>query len=341
MEPEELQNRLVSFPRLRLANYPTPLEKLVNLSKDEGYQIFVKRDDTIGPGLGGNKTRKLEYLLADAQIKGARKLVTFGGLQSNHTRITTAAGRALGMQVDLFFFERRPKQLSGNLFLSHLMGATLHFIPLGSGAGGLSLESVIRLVHWVAWLRVGAHYYIPVGGHTWLGCLGYVNAAIEIDRQAREIGIDDAQIVLAAGSGGTLAGLMAGFELIGSQLRLLGIDVGKLWKGFPNSIARLASEICSKLGEQHVFTSQQAPLIEAKYVGEKYGAPSREGLSALRHVAQREGLLLDPVYTAKAFAGLLDQCRTHKLNPNKAVIFLHTGGIPAVFNHNAVQLITG
>lgn len=335
---------MTSISRIALAEYPTPLEPLPRLSAELRRPIFVKRDDLIGPGLGGNKTRKLEYLLAEAQVRGEHRVVTFGGLQSNHARLTVAAANRLGMETHLFYFEQRPKQLTGNLLLNQILGAKMHFIPLGN-SGGMSLESTIRLVRWVARLWVGRHYFIPVGGHSVTGCLGYADAALEIDQQARDLGIGNACLVLAAGSGGTLAGLMAGLALAGSQVRPLGVDVGKLWKGFPASIAHLAGRICACLGQPRSFTAQQVPLVEELYAGVRYGVPSAAGNAALRRLARLEGLLLDPVYTAKAFAGLLDLAEQGKigpytLQPDQPLIFLHTGGMPALFAFDEGLLLT-
>ena len=328
----DLRRRLVRFPRLPLAVYPTPLTFLPRLSDEMGRPVYIKRDDDIGPGLGGNKTRKLEYLLADAQQSEARKVVTFGGLQSNHARITTAAATKLGMEPHLFYFERRPSHMQGNLLINDLLGARMHFLPIGAGGdGGMTLETTIRLVRLLARLRLGSHYFIPVGGHSWLGCLGYVDAAIEIHEQAEALGITDARLVTAAGTGGTLAGLWAGLALLDSPVRPLGIDVGKLWKGFPVSIAGLAKEISGQLGESKSFSAEDVPLVEASYVGDRYGVPSTAGQSALGRLARTEGILLDPVYTAKAFAGMLDLAQRGELGKDEPLIFLHTGGVPALF----------
>lgn len=332
MKPADLSARLDAYPRVRLAAYPTPLEPLPRLSRELGLPLFIKRDDGIGPALGGNKTRKLEYLLADALRRGHGKVATFGGLQSNHARLTAAAARRCGLEPHLFYFERRPASLTGNLLLNQVLGARMHFVPIGAGGdGGMTLERAIRLAGLVARLRLGRHYFIPVGGHGWLGCLGYAAAAVELDEQARAAGVGDARLVMAAGSGGTLAGLLAGLALIGSALRPLGIDVGKLWRGFPSSIAALAAALCTRLGEPHPFTAGQVPLVEGTYVGERYGAPSAAGKEAIRHLAQAEGILLDPVYTGKAFAGLLDLIETGVIQPDEPAIFLHTGGLPALF----------
>jgi D-cysteine desulfhydrase family pyridoxal phosphate-dependent enzyme len=315
-----------------LAEYPTPLEYLPRLSAGIRREIYIKRDDGIGPGLGGNKTRKLEYLLADARQRKTCKIVTFGGLQSNHCRITAAATCKLGMESHLFYFEPRPDHFPGNLLINQIAGVQMHFLPLGSAeVGGMTLETTIRLVKLIAWILVGRHYFIPVGGHNWLGCLGYVRAAIEIHQQAYDLGIENAWLVTAAGAGGTLAGLLAGFGLIQSPLRLLGIDVGKLWKGFPTSIARLATEICHRLGYSQEFLEQAIPLIESTYAAPKYGLPSRDCLKAIRKLAGLEGILLDPVYTGKAFAGMLDLLESGTFGTDEPIIFLHTGGLPTLF----------
>src|SRR5688572_622227 len=222
-----------------------------------------------------------------------RKVVTFGGLQSNHARITAAAACKLGLEPHLFYFETRPKQFTGNLSLNQLMGAHMYFIPLGAGGdGSMTLEATNRLVRLLVWLRLGRHYFIPVGGYSWRGCLGYVRAAVEIESQARALGIENAQLVLAAGTGGTLAGLLAGLTLMNSSLSLLGIDVGKLWKGFPASLARLAGEICRRLGTKRVFKPAEIPLLEGTYALPKYGIPSQACQDAILRLARAEGILL-------------------------------------------------
>jgi len=217
----------------------------------------------------------------------------------------------------------------------------MHFIPLGGHGGGMSLESTIRFARLVAWMRVGPHYFIPVGGHSWLGCLGYVRAAVELAEQAQALGLERAQVVMAAGTGGTLAGVWAGLRLLGSPLRPLGLDVGQLFKGFAQSVARLASELCERLGAPQTFLPDEAPLIEATYAAPRYGAPSPGGRAALERLARTEGILLDPVYTAKAFAGLLDLLGSGALGDDEPVIFLHTGGVPALFAFEADELGPG
>ena len=339
MDRKQLLDSLDAFPRILLTGYPTPLELLPRLSKELDRRIYIKFDDKIGPGLGGNKTRKLEYLLADALRLGKKKIATFGGLQSNHVRITSAAARKFGLEPHLFFFERCPQSMVGNLIINHLLNAHMHFIPFGSGGStGMTIETTTRLVHLIAWAMIGSHYFIPVGGHNWLGCLGYVRAAIEMLDQSIDMGIEDAYVFVAAGSGGTLAGLMAGMYISESKHELIGVDVGKLWKGFPKSIAKLTREICAHLDQSIHFLPSAVPLIENTYVGEKYGKPSESGNAAIRLLARSEGILLDPVYTAKAFSGLIDLVKQGKLDKHRPIIFIHTGGIPALFAFSGPSL---
>jgi D-cysteine desulfhydrase len=290
----------------------------------------MKRDDQIGPALGGNKARKLEYLLADAQRSGMHRVVTFGGLQSNHARMTAAAARIHGLEPHVFYFERRPARMTGNLQLVALLGAKCYFIPFG-GSGGMTLEQSNRLVHLLARMFVGKHYFIPVGGHNWLGCLGYVRCAHELAAQTRTLGLSEARIICAAGTGGTLAGLMAGLALAAPQLTPLGIDVGKLWKAFPASIAQVANQICQHIAIPKQFAASDVPLIENHYVGEGYAIPSRAGTMAIARLAHMEGIVLDPIYTGKAFAAMLDLAERGELGRETPLIFLHTGGSPGMF----------
>ncbi|HXF70600.1 MAG TPA: pyridoxal-phosphate dependent enzyme [Thermoflexus sp.] len=331
MDAEALARRLEEIPRVRLVHEPTPLEFLPRLSAAIGRPVYLKRDDAIGPAMGGNKARKLEYLLADALRRGHRRVVTYGGLQSNHARITAAAARRLGLEPHLFYFAPRPPRLTGNLLLNELLEAHMHFLPFGGNARPRSITWTDVLVRLLAWLWVGPHYFIPVGGRSVLGGLGYVRAALELHQQAQAEGLGSAWVVVAVGTGGTLAGLWAGLTLLQSPLRLLGIDVGALWKNFPKTIARLAERICARLGEPHRFSPTEVPLIERTYVGSGYGVPSPQGNEALRRLARTEGILLDPIYTAKAFAGMLDRIEKGQMGEREPVIFLHTGGLPALF----------
>ncbi len=336
MSPEDLEQRLAKFPRLNYATYPTPLERCHNLkTARNGPELWIKRDDGIGPAFGGNKGRKLEYLIAEILVQGKGKVVTYGGLQSNHARMTAAACANLDLQAHLVYFHGRPSNLDGNLLVDHLCGAKLHFIPFGGGSNGsMTIETTNRLVRLVSITLAGTGaYFMPVGGHNITGCLGYVTAACELHKQIIEKGLQPKKvtIVTAAGTGSTLVGLIAGFKLMESPIKVLGIDVGKLWRAFPVSLARLASRICSTLDQSVDFQPENIPLIEGEYAGSHYGAITNQSMVAIRKLATSEGVLLDPVYTGKAFAGLLDLCVRGFFRSEDQVIFLHTGGAPGLW----------
>ena len=332
MQPLGLLDALERVPRRILGTYPTPLVHLENLSRELGRAVYVKRDDALGPVCGGNKTRKLEYLLADAIEAGATKIVTVGGLQSNHARLTAAAARMLGLEPHLLLFGSRPKRAVGNLLLDQLVGAELHFIPPGPiASGACTFEELDAYVRKEASKRVGNHYHVPLGGSNGLGSVGFVRAALEIEEQAKSAGVEDAWIVVATGSGGTLAGLLAGLRLIGSSLRLIGIDVASIWKSYPELVARIANDALELLGLPSSVEPADVSLIERTYVGRGYAVPTSNGTAAIRRLARSEGLLLDPTYTGKAFAGLLDLHASGHFGDEEPVIFWHTGGLPGLF----------
>jgi 1-aminocyclopropane-1-carboxylate deaminase/D-cysteine desulfhydrase-like pyridoxal-dependent ACC family enzyme len=241
----------------------------------------------------------------------------------------------MGLEAHLFYFEKRPPELRGNLLLCNLFGARMHFIPLGTGSdGNMRIETTDFLVRALSllWPGPGA-YFIPVGGHNVTGCLGYVEAALEINEQITAAGLSHEKVtlVIPCGTGGTLAGLMAGFRLLDSPVRLLGIDVGRLWKGFPASVASLSSKLCQALGQPVSFSAFDVPLIEFIYAGAGYAVYSDPVGAAIRSLAQSEGILLDPVYTGKAFAGMLDLAAKGHFAADSHLIFLHTGGLPGLW----------
>lgn len=335
----ELRRLLEAIPRLPYIRQPTPLQSSPNLTKQlNGLQAWIKRDDQIGPGLGGNKGRPLAYIMADVLDSGKKKVVTYGGLQSNHARMTAACCAQLGLDAHLFYFERRPPELSGNLLLCELFGGRMHFIPLGAGGnGGMRLETAIFLVKSLSlfWPGPGA-YFIPGGGHNVKGCLGYVEAAVEIDDQIKEVGLapEKVTIVVPCGTGGTLAGLMAGFRLLASPVRLIGIDIGRLWKGFDSSIANLSAKVCQHLGHPVTFPAEDVPLVKINYAGPGYAVFTEAVGEGIRSLAHNEGILLDPVYTGKAFAGMLDLSAKGYFPAGSHVVFLHTGGLPGLWAYS-------
>lgn len=338
VDPERLVDRLSVFPRAGLAHLPTPLQEMTNLTRTlKGPRLLVKRDDNMGLGVGGNKVRKLDFLMGEALRQGVQRVVTFGRLQSNHLRQTASAARKLGLEPVLVIFDAEPSMCRGNVLLGRLMDAEMHFFPrLAGSTGQRSIETQIRLMNLLArgWPPLAGRRntcVIPVGGHTPIGALGYVEAAAELCRQAQEQGLRIDVIVTAAGTGGTMAGLMAGLALLGAETRVVGIDIGRLWDRFATSIARLATQATKLLGRSDLrFEARDVRLIDS-YVGTHYGVPTRAGNAAVRLVARQEGLILDPVYTGKAMAGLVNLIRQGAFGRDETVVFLHTGGLPALF----------
>ena len=314
---------------LPLAHGPTPLEPLDRLSDWlGGPRLFVKRDDQTGLALGGNKARKLEYLCAEALAQGCDTLVTGGGPQSNHCRMTAAAANRLGLHCHLALAGPTPDRPTGNLLLDHLLGAQLH--PTAAREY-YEIEASIEVVAEEVRAAGGRPYAIPVGGASVTGALGYVDAARELKGQL-EGPLD--WIVVADGSGGTHAGLLAGLD---ASTRILGVDVGTR-PDLDQRVPELAAATAAVLdrpapeGELH---------IDHTRFGAGYGKPTPECLEAIRAAARLEGLILDPVYTGKAMAGLIGWAREGRFTEHQSVLFWHTGGAPALFAGSFSEWLTG
>ena len=315
--------------RLRFAHLPTPLEPLERLSKElGGPRIYIKRDDCTGLAGGGNKTRKLEFLLADAIRQGVDTILTVGAVQSNHARQTAAACARLGLDCELFLKRGVPDRgpaygRSGNLLLDRIAGAKVGFLP-----GDADADSVMK--RRAGHLREDGRrpYVIPMGGSNAVGALGYVECARELLAQAEEVGLTIDAIVHASASHGTQAGLAVGLAELGAPSQLLGVGVGGPATGARAAIELLVAATCERLGRPARFTQIE---VDDRFVGEGYGVPTPEGISAIRLLARFEGLLLDPVYTGKAMAGLVQMVREGRFGPSENVVFLHTGGWPALF----------
>jgi len=307
-----------------LAHGPTPLEPLDRLSAWlGGPRLYVKRDDQTGLALGGNKARKLEHLCAEALAQGCDALVTGGGPQSNHCRMTAAAANRLGLRCHLALAGSPVEAPTGNLLLDHLLGAELH--PTGA-RDYYEIEASIAAVAETVRAGGGRPYPIPVGGASVTGALGYFDAAGEL---AAQLSGPLDWIVVADGSGGTHAGLLAGLEVDNktSSTRVLGVDVGTR-PDLDERVPELAAATATAVG-------RPAPAAEIHIdhtrFGAGYGKPTPECLEALRAMARLEGLILDPVYTGKAMAGLIGWTREGRFTDRDSVLFWHTGGAPALF----------
>lgn len=307
--------------KLDFAHLPTPIEALPRLSAQlNGPQIIIKRDDQTGLALGGNKTRKLEYLLADAQAQGAHTLITGGAVQSNHCRQTAAAAARNGFACILVLTGDKPAKPSGNNFLDLFLGAEIAW------AGAADRELVLQQTFDTANSEGRKPYLIPYGGSNAIGALGYVYALQEMLEQ-----VDNPDwIVFPSSSGGTQAGLALGARIHKYQGRILGISIDNSATELSQKVARLAEETALEMGANHKFTPQDI-LVNDDYLGGGYGVMGEAEVEALTMFARSEGVLLDPVYTGRAAAGLIDLIRKEIFTAHQTVLFWHTGGTPAIF----------
>jgi len=323
---------LARFPRLRFCHAPTPLEPMANLTKLlGGPRLWVKRDDCTGLATGGNKTRKLEFLMAEAVHQGADTVITQGAVQSNHARQTAAAACRLGLKCEIVL-ERRVQdtaadyETTGNVFLDHLFGAPTRFVAAGTDMNA-AMEDVAAEVR----KKGGKPYIIPGGGSNPVGALGYVNCAIELLNQANDMGLHIDWVVHGTGSTGTQAGLVAGLEGLNSGIRVYGISVRQPKEKQEAAVFALTERTADFIGIRG-GVRRDAIMANSDYVGGGYGVPTDDMVEAVSLAARHEGLLLDPVYSGKAMAGLIDLIRSKRVfAPTETVVFLHTGGAVGLY----------
>jgi len=309
------------LPRLRFAHLPTPVEPLPRLSAAlGGPALWVKRDDQTGLAFGGNKTRKLEYLLAEAQSHGGRTLVTTGARQSNHCRQTAAAAARFGFGCILVLAGSRPEGTTGNLLLDSLLGAELVW------AEGEDRQVCLQRTFDKAWSDGRRPYLIPYGGSSPLGAAAYAQGMAEFLSQGQDVD----RIVFATSSGGTQAGLVAGARIHGFGGRVTGISVDEPADALRAKVASLAGETASLLGHSLKFKAGEIE-VDDRYLGDGYGVMGEREREAIELFARTEGLLLDPVYTGRAAGGLIDMVRRGEIGRQERVLFWHTGGTPALF----------
>ncbi len=326
-----------NIPRVDITHAPTPLEFAPRLSEELGCHLYIKRDDCTGLAVGGNKTRKLEYLLADASAQGADTLVTIGGMQSNHARQTAAAAAKFGFGCELVLEEvagtpEADYTDNGNVLLDYLLGAGIHRLAINDDSN-VYIENLINQLK----TQGRKPYFIPLGGSNVIGSFGYMRCANEILQQLGEINLNIDHIVLASGSAGTQAGLLAGFIAAQLDIAVLGISVSRSTEAQKQLVEGLlqqslsALELDPKLADGKVITN-------GDYVGGGYGIPTAGMIEAVKRCAQLEGLLLDPVYTGKAMAGLIDLCSKDMIKKAGNTLFLHTGGSPGLYGYREVFL---
>jgi L-cysteate sulfo-lyase len=321
------------FPRIRFAHLPTPLEHLPNLSRElNGPEIWIKRDDCTGMSTGGNKTRKLEFLMAEARDQGADIVLTQGATQSNHARQTAACAAKMGIDCHILLEDRTGKtdhdyNESGNVFLDYLHGASVDYRPANPDMNGELATVAAKFKS-----EGRTPYLIPGGGSNPVGALGYANAAMELITQANEIGLRIDHVVHATGSAGTQAGLIAGLAGIRSGVPLLGIGVRAPRDKQEENVFRLACATADLCGISGAVRREDV-VANCDYVGTGYGFSSPGSIDAIQTLARLEAILLDPVYTGKGMAGLLDLTRKGYFKKGQNVVFIHTGGSVGLFGY--------
>ncbi len=319
---------LSRFPRVHLAHLPTPLEPMKRLSKELGVELWIKRDDCTGMSTGGNKTRKLEFLMAEAIEQGADMVMTQGATQTNHGRQTAAYAAKLGLACHILLEDRtgynNPNyNTNGNVLLDHLHGATTEKFAAGHDMPAEMERAAEKK-------RAEGHnvYVIPGGGSNPTGALGYVNCAFELLNQVNTSGMKIDRLVHATGSSGTQAGLVAGMSAMNAQIPILGIGTRAPQPKQEQMVYDLACKTVDKLGCSGIVKREDV-IANTDYVGEGYGIPTDSGIEAIRMFAELEGILLDPCYSAKGAAGLIDLARKGAFKDER-VVFLHTGGAAAL-----------
>lgn len=324
---------LARFPRIRLAHLPTPLEHLPRLSQAlEGPDIWIKRDDCTGMSSGGNKTRKLEFLLAEARAAGADIVLTQGATQSNHARQTAACAARVGLACHILLEDRTHKTdpdytQSGNVFLDLLHGATVEHVASNPDMNGELAKVAARFA-----AEGRRPYAIPGGGSNPTGALGYVNAALELVTQANDQGLRIDHVVHATGSAGTQAGLVAGLAGMRSGVPLLGIGVRAPQEQQEANVFRLAAATAAVCGCAGAVRREDV-VANCDYVGTGYGFSTPGSIEAIKMLARLEGILLDPVYSGKGMAGLIDLVRKGRFRRGENVVFVHTGGSVGLFGY--------
>jgi D-cysteine desulfhydrase/L-cysteate sulfo-lyase len=331
---------LERFPRVELAHTPTPLEPLPNLARElGGARLFVKRDDCTGLAMGGNKARQLEFYFGEALAQGCDTVVGTGATQSNFVRMMAAAACKLGMRCHIQLESRVPGMpqeyyTSGNVLLDQLFGAHLHFYPEGEDEGGADRR--LREIAEAARKEGALPYVISItADHPPIGALGYVDAATELLRQAEGLNLQIDAVVLASGGAFTHVGMLAGLRALGSRARVAGICVRRSAEAQKARVGDMASRLGEMLGRPDLIEPADI-WIEDAYLGSGYGRVNAGTLEAIHLAAEREGLVLDPVYTGKSFAGLIGLLRQGAFRADDNIVFLHSGGAPALFGYNQV-----
>jgi len=323
---------LKNYPKLNLLNRFTEIQYLEKWSKSLNVHLYIKRDDLNGVGFGGNKVRKLEYLLGDAQAQQATHILTLGAIQSNHARLTAVTARMKGFEVELFLKEsvaiaEPAYQLNGNIALNKIVDVRMHRIP-NDNKMHEKIEARMEEIR----AEGGRPYFIPVGGSNAIGNLGYIACYDEILKQQDELNTTIDYIVVASGSGGTHGGLLIGQLLREGKAQVKAYNVQPEHEELVEHTVDICNETLAWFNKPKIDSSSIA--LDSSYSGKAYGFPEDYHLKTLKDLAKEEGVFLDPVYTAKAFSGLVKDIQKGVYPAGSTIVFIHTGGTPGIFAYN-------
>lgn len=334
---------LFGHEKIEILHLPTPLEYLKNVSGDLGVNVYCKRDDLTNLATGGNKLRKLEYFLKDAQDKGATMLITEGGAQTNHGRLTAAVAAKYGLKCAIITADEYPGEISANLLLDGMLGCPVYFVKDMETGRQAVIDKFTEEGEKV--------YYVPMGGSNEIGMLGYVECAMELDRQARELGIGDATVYVTVGSMGTYLGMLIGLKECGSDLKLAGINVlpysddAADEKANDEALREALCDYYKNVCETFAGYSENWGItaddfnIMTHYIHGAYNNAVAEVREVMYYLARKEAIIIDPCYTGKTFEALVDGAKNGSIEKGSNVIFMHTGGLPGIYTkHHRVEL---
>ncbi|MEA4987185.1 MAG: D-cysteine desulfhydrase family protein [Anaerovorax sp.] len=320
---------LLNHEKINFLHLPTPLEYLPTLSKELEIELYIKRDDLTGIGMGGNKLRKLEYFLYDAKAKGATTLLTMGGAQTNHGRLTAAVAAKYGMKCVILCIDEYPGEVSANILLDRLMGAEVVLKKSDGRNVATQYEELVAEVTKRYESNGEIVYPIPIGGSNELGILGYYECAMELTKQAEEKNLKNARIISTVGSMGTYMGLFCGLKNEKSPLSLTGVAILPFETDKETHIMRYFEKVKDFYNLPLTPTGSDFD-VEVDYIREGYNKPNRVVREAIYKMARKEAIILDPCYTGKTFAAILDMVKEGKIKKGETIIFLHTGGHPGI-----------
>lgn len=329
----------LGYGKIEFLNTPTPLQRLDNISADLGINLYLKRDDLTNFGTGGNKLRKLEYFVKDAKDKGATMLLTVGGAQTNHGRLTGAVAAKYGMKAAIIAVDPYPGELSANLLLDGIMGCPVYLVQQDGVHTGSALEAMAIDRVTKEWEAKGEKvYFIPMGGSNELGILGYYDCAIETAKQAAKLGLKNVRMVCTVGSMGTYMGLAVGIKNENIPIHLTGIGI------FPykDGLVPFAMDYYKKVKDffrLDLSMEEKDFDLTADYDRGAYNNPVKEVRDAIYYMGRKEAIILDPCYTGKTFAGLLSMVKEGKIKQGETVIMVHTGGVPGIYTkHHRLEM---